>query len=149
MKISLELHLKLSKSNINKFTYNVSVIVLEELSGNLTIVLEASKCGLDLKTCEKQSSWNIKDMCPKFKEKNAFYTSIFESLSPPFGCPIQVGNYTSIESVFDLSSFAWVPLDGYIWVINVKLVETNRGKSRRTVACVNGEFKVMKTRKPE
>jgi hypothetical protein len=104
---------KFPKSNIDKIDYSGYIIVKEEIKGDLVLVLDASRCSLDMKTCEKYSNRNFRDMCSRFHEKNAFYTSSFASINPPLDCPLQPGNYSLGESTIDLTLFSIFPYDGY------------------------------------
>jgi hypothetical protein len=127
-------------------------MVKEDIIGELIIVLETSKCTLDMKTCEKCGTGNMKDVCTIISMKKfSLITKFLDTLTPSImGCPVKAGNYTTLRSVFDLSPFALIPMDGYIWVVNAKLVSSENGGTRKKILlCVNIEVKIMKTRKQE
>jgi hypothetical protein len=144
----MEIFLTIPKMNINKIAYNGSIVVSEEISKNITLVFEANKCSLDMKTCEKYTLFNIKDLCQNYQEKYASFDSIFDNISPRLGCPIKAGNYTIPDALLDMSILRLLPVDGFIWVVKFKLVaSSNEGKSKKIVMCIDAEIKLLKTRK--
>lgn len=148
LKTPMDIYANFEKSNINKVAYSGYIHVKEEITGELVLVLDTSRCSLDMKKCEKYSNRNFRNMCTRFHEQNKFYTSSFSNISPPFDCPIRPGNYSLGQSSVDLSLFSFLPLDGYIWVVNYRFVSIDEGgKSRRIVMCANSEIKIAKVRK--
>jgi hypothetical protein len=139
---------KFPKSNINKIDYSGYIVVKEVITGDMVLVLDVNRCSVDMNACEKYSNRNFRNMCFRFHEKNAFYTSSFASINPPFDCPIKPGNYSLGESSIDMSLFSFFPYDGFIWVINYRFVSIqDGGKSKRVVMCANSEIKIVKVRK--
>lgn len=128
--------------------YSGTIVVVEEVPGEIELVLESNKCSLDMKTCEKYDIINVREMCKKFQDKHAFYSNIFTHIKPTLECPIKPGNYTLEESSLDLRPFALFPVDGYIWVSSFKFVSGQKGiKGKKVVMCINAEVKILKTRK--
>lgn len=146
MKTSMVFDLKSPKSNTNnKVPISGTIEVSELVSGQIDLALESNKCSLDMKSCEKFTTINVKDMCKKFKD--ALYSNAFSSIQPPLDCPIKPGNYTLKDSILDLSMFSLLPIDGFIYVASVKLVSSeNGGKTKRIVFCMNIETKIMRIR---
>lgn len=138
--------LKLPRSNTNnKITMSGSIVVSQQVSGQIDLVLESNKCSFDMKSCEKLTTINIKDMCKKFKD--ALYSSAFSSIQPPLECPIKPGNYTIKDSTIELSMVSLLPIDGFVYVTSIKLVSSeNGGKTKRIVFCLNSEMKIVRTR---
>lgn len=119
----------------------------EEVLGDIEFVLGASKCTLDMKTCEKYPTTNIREMCKKFQERNAFYSSALSNFKPPLKCPLKPGNYTLSESRMDLAPVAFIPLDGFVWIVTFKFVSTEKvSQNKKIVMCLNSEVKIVKTR---
>lgn len=144
----MTLSLAIPKVNIGSMKYSGVITVTEVVSGEIEFVLEASKCTLDMKTCDKYATVNFREMCKKFRDKNAFYSSVFENIKPSFNCPIQPGNYTVEEAVIDLTPVSFVPLDGFIWVVTFRFVSSEKGsKTKKIVMCLNSETKIFRTNK--
>lgn len=138
----------LPPTNIDKMKYSGTIAVSDEVPGEIDLVMEYNKCSLDMKTCEKYDIINIREMCKKFQDKNAFYSNIFAHIKPPLKCPIKPGNYTLEESSLDLAPFALFPIDGYIWVLSFKFASGEKGiKGKKVVMCLNAEVKIIRTRK--
>lgn len=118
MKTAIKVDFNVSNSNIeNKISLSGRMSVSEEIAGELDLVLEVNKCTLDMKNCEKSATVNVREICKKFKDKNAFYYSVFSSIKPQLQCPIKAGNYSSEQSTIELSMISLLPLDGYIWLV--------------------------------
>lgn len=143
--------LKIPKSNVNnQVVMSGNITVTEEISGNLDFVLENNRCNLDLTKCEQEPNLNINEVCKKLKQKNVFYSIMFEAIKPPLACPIQPGNYTVEKFSIDLSLVSMLPIDGYIWIVNFKLVSSVKGnRTKQIVACINSEVKVVKIRQKQ
>jgi hypothetical protein len=141
-------NMEASKSNVdNKITFSGHMRVLEEIFGEIDLVLETNRCSIDMKTCEKYTTINIREICKKFKEKNAFYSPAFLSFKPPLECPLKTANYTSPQSILNLALISLLPLDGYVWLVSIKFVSSdNQNKSKKIILCLNAEVEISKTR---
>lgn len=119
----------------------------EEVVGDLDFVFTASRCSLDMKTCDKFNSINVKGVCEKFKDRNAFYSGVLEGIHPRLECPVQPNNYTVNQSSMDMSFAKFFPFEGYILIANYKLVTTDKKtKAKRIILCLNQEVKIMNSR---
>jgi hypothetical protein len=138
--------LSLPKSNTNnKVNFSGEISISEDILGQIDLVIEANKCSLDMKTCEKAPTVNIKDMCSKFKD--SLYSSVFSKFQPAFVCPLRKGKYMIKEAAIDLTILTYVPLDGFIYVCSMKFVSIeNSGKKKQLVMCLNSETKIVKIR---
>lgn len=100
-----------------------------------------------MKSCEKYLTFNIKELCKKLTDPSQLYSNILRSIHPPFKCPVEAGNYTIKPTDLNLALLALVPIDGYIYMSNFKIVSTdNASKKRKLAWCFNLETKVIKTR---
>jgi hypothetical protein len=110
-------------------------------------VFESNRCSWDMKTCHKETTINLKDICSKLQDKYAFYSEFLSSFNPKLECPIKAGNYTKDKSELDLSLLALLPLDGYMFMANIKLIASNKeSKVKKIALCMNVEAKVSKIR---
>jgi hypothetical protein len=144
----MQIFVSYPESSNNKITLNDGMLVVnEEIRGEVVLAYESSRCTLDLKTCEKRKIMNIPDMCKKIHDKNAFYYSALEKISPRLECPVKPGNYTFSELSVDLSIFSLMSLDGYVWIFRLKLTSNNGGsKTKKGIFCVDTEIKTSKFR---
>lgn len=133
-------------SNFNKLEYSGFITVSEEVAGEIEFLVEASKCSLDMKSCEKYNNVKIQSMCDRFMEKNTFYSSALASIHPQLKCPIKPGVYTLNEAAIDLSLISVIPLDGYVWVVTFKLLQAEKTKKmKKVVLCLNSETKIIRS----
>lgn len=142
------LHFSFSnESENNKLTYSGFIQVTDDVHGEIELVMESNKCSLDMKTCVKYDTVNIREMCKKLEMRNTFYSSALTYIKPPFVCPFKAGNYTFQEATLDLTVFSFLPVFGYVWVSTFKLVSGQKGsKTKRVVMCLNTESKLVKRR---
>lgn len=148
LKMPIMVNLTIPKMNYVQVKYAGVVSVTEEVKGELEMVIEGFKCSLDMTDCQKYNSFNVGGMCQKFQNTNAFYSSFFNSIRPPWKCPIKPGNYTIEEGLFDLNLISLLSLDGYVWSATFKFVSGDkRSKNKKIVMCLNSETKIIKTNK--
>jgi hypothetical protein len=133
------------KSNFNQVALSGKIMISETITGQIDAVFETNQCTLNMKTCERNPALNVKDMCSKLKQ--SLYSNIFSKVKPPLECPLQIGNYTITDSTFDLSFLRYLPLDGTVYVVSIKLVSIEAGsKKKNLVMCLNAEAKITKVR---
>jgi hypothetical protein len=145
--LSMLVNLTFSESAPNKITHKGFALMSEEIQGDLELIIDTSRCSLDMKTCEKISPLSFREICKKVSDKNAFYYSSLESISPPLQCPLKPGNYSIPESSLDLSFISLLSIDGYVWVLSAKLVRIVAGKkTKKSLMCLNMEIKITKNR---
>lgn len=141
----MTVQLKLPISNINVVTLSAVLNVTKEVKGDMELIFDTNRCSLDMKTCEKYPGANIRGLCEKFEQKNAFYTPIFENFKPAIKCPLKPDIYTLKESKMDFSLFSLIPLDGYVWVVTIKVLSAESGIKKKEVAmCLNTETKIVR-----
>jgi hypothetical protein len=138
---------------MTNFTFGNGTLDKIEISGFFNVTenlkdfectLEAFKCPLDMKSCERYPTPPaITDMCEKFERKNVYYSNIFSLTEPPVKCPLY-GTYKVDKIIFEFPSiFRIFPLDGYTWVTTFKLVDR---KTRRLLMCLNTETRILRKR---
>lgn len=140
----MALYLDLAKTNINALKYSGYISVTEEVKGEIDLSMEVNKCTLDMKTCDKENNMNFRELCKKFDDKNAFFSSVLENIKPQLKCPIMPGNYTIGESFMDMSIIKYIPLDGFVWVATLRLM--TGGKHKKIAMCLNTETKIIRVR---
>jgi hypothetical protein len=75
------------------------------------------------------------------------FTKLFEKVVPPLKCPLLPGNYTMIKTDLNLKPISFAPLDGSIFISDLKLITTNPTTKKRIVAaCIRFEIKIIKER---
>jgi hypothetical protein len=137
----------LSMSFNDKATFSALITVFEKISGPIDMSMEVNRCTLDLKTCRKGTTFNMKEGCKKLTETTQFYSHIFANIEPPLKCPIMPGNYTLAETTLDFAIVEFLPMDGYVYTDTLSLASTEKdGKTRKIAYCLKGEVKVTKNR---
>jgi hypothetical protein len=144
----MQVFVKFPESSYNKITINDGLLVVnEEIRGEIDLVYEPSRCSLDLKTCEKLQTIQIRNMCKNIQDKTTFYYSTLQKISPRLECPVKPGNYTATELVTDLSIMSLFSIDGYTWIFRVRLISNEgRSKVKKGILCFDIELKTTKTR---
>lgn len=140
----MTIQLQTPSTNINVATFTGYFNVTKDIKGGLDLSAESHRCSLDLKNCEVYPGIVIRDMCKKFIEKNVFYTNFFENIRPPLKCPLKSGLYAMEETKFDFSFLSLLPIDGHVWLSNLKLLSAENIKRKRVVACINAETKILR-----
>lgn len=124
------------------------VTVTEDILGDIDLVLESSRCSLDFKACSRENTMNVKGMCNLFKEKNAFYSKVFQSFQPNLDCPLKAGNYTLKDTSLDLKFAKFLPIDNYIFVDTFKWITNDKkSRSKKVLMCFYLEVKVVPSKK--
>ena len=129
---------------------NMSGYMTVEKTGTLyldvTLVLQTTRCSLDLKHCESYQTFNFKDFCTMLKNVNTAYGSLFTAVKPKFECG-KPGNYTIENVKLDLMPLRFLPIDGYIFVMTFKLVGYNKvNKKKKTILCEIFECQITRGR---
>jgi hypothetical protein len=120
-----------------------TVVVNEEIRGDVDLTIESSKCSLDMKTCTKHPTLKIRDLCKVISDKNAFYSNALEQITPRLKCPLKPGNYTISKCSADMSILSLLAIDGYVWVVE-ETITSDDGKTKKKVLCNNSVTKISK-----
>lgn len=146
MKTPVTINVTVPESFSTSMTFVGSFTLSEEIVGG-DFVFSASRCSLDIKTCEKFNSINIKGICQKLNERHAFFSGVLDAIHPRLKCPVQAKNYTLAPSSMDMSFGKFLPYEGYILISNYKLVETDKKlKTKRIIVRINQEVQITDSR---
>jgi hypothetical protein len=143
---AIYLNLSFPEPDYYKLNGKGIAIINEKIDGDASLVVEGSRCALDLKTCQKSTPFKFGELCKKIADEKAFYYSALKDVSPPLRCPIKAGNYTVPESTLDLSMFSKFSLDGYIYVMRFKIIVNGANNVKKTLMCYSVEVEVSKVR---
>ena len=131
--------------NMSGYIFVANEAFIHDVS-DMTLVLEASRCSLDLKNCVRNANFNIKDVCRKMADFKAAYSNIFEAFTPKIACAVP-GNFTLPPTKLDLVPLKYLPLDGYVWILNFKLVYYNtQKKTKKNIMCMICELEISRGR---
>lgn len=131
-------------AGVNQFNVSGVIQVKEKVVGKLKFTIETVKCSLNMKECQRYvEPLTFYDLCEMFERKFRFYTSTFESIEPPLRCPIIPGNHTISTATIDLAFVAIIPLDGSMWVVTFKVINS---KTDEIIMCLNSETKIVRKR---
>ena len=77
-----------------------------------------------------------------------FYSEVLGAIKPKLECPLKAGNYTLGKTLVDLTVLKFVPLEGFIWIVTIKVVTSAKGsKIKKVSACIITELKVTRGNK--
>jgi hypothetical protein len=134
----------------NIFNAAGTAIVSEKLYGPMDLSYEINRCTSDMKSCEKFLTFNVRQICQKLQNVQnslSFIGKAVANITPTLKCPVEAGNYTLKKTEIDLKKYSFLPIDGFILNLVVKLVTTIPATKTRAVAsCVKVEFGVEKIR---
>lgn len=126
----------------------MTVVLKENITGELDLVVLGSRCSMDMKTCDPGKALNIKNICQIIKNKNVMFAKEIALISPPLTCPVLAGTYTFPMTSIDIGFAKMFPIEGKMVVGNYKLVATDKvSKKKKVVACLYQEVKVTNVRK--
>lgn len=141
----MQLYAKFPNTCVNIVEFSGLLTVTEEIYGELVLSSEFSRCSLDMKKCEQYSKRNFRDFCNKYMTNNILFSPAFGNVEPQITCPVKPGNYTVKHTVFDLTLFSMLSLDGFVYIGKIEMVV---GVTKRKPAlCFQIETKVIKSRK--
>lgn len=124
----------------NKVYFSMNLNVQEEVHGPLEMILVANRCDLKKERCGHFQDLKITQMCQKLVDPYSPFSKAFADIKPPITCPIKVGNYSMIESSIDLSMITGLPIEGHLWVVDIKWVTGDK-----TILCIDNETKITKS----
>jgi hypothetical protein len=137
------LYLNITNGTIDKLEMSGFFNVSKGLDG-VELRIEASKCSLDLQTCDRYPIPPIKNFCEISKKEGVYFSNAFKMIEPNFECPLQVGTYIIKQNIIEFPSFfSYIPLGGYVWFLAFKLVDI---ESRNLKACFNAQIKFTSKR---
>lgn len=137
---------KMPVSHLNVVSFSGYGYLSRDIKGDLELFVEVNRCSLDMKFCENYPGTTIRELCKRFRDKNAFYSSTLESIKPLLKCPVKAGNYTFMELKLDLSALSLLPMDGYVWLTTIKLLSAEeRIKRKLIVLCIAAETKILRS----
>jgi hypothetical protein len=143
--VSIDFDLQYDKTFTKNAAFTGVMMVKEKIIGPMSLSMEASRCSLDMKNCEYFQTFNLKEMCKKYVDKNIVYRMVFDKISPPMKCPLAPGNYTMEKTEFNLGMIEFMPIDGYIYTTTIKMI-SGSGGSKKVVLCFKAETKITKVR---
>lgn len=127
--------------------YSGYATISETVKGNLNLILDIQKCDFSMKSCDKYSTRNIPGICALVQLKDALFAEAFVNVVPKVECPLKPANYSLGTSAIDMKPFSLVQLDGFIWIVNFRLMSAVDGNSKRkTALCVNSQTKVVRVK---
>ena len=131
-------------AGLNKFRFSGYVDVSTQITPPLEFTIDVNKCDQGMKKCEKNPTQKLKKPCQRLTDTRAFYYPTLTSIQPKIECPIIAQRYTATNATLDLSPFTYLPINGYIWVISLKLF-SGIDKARELAMCVEINLKTSKT----
>lgn len=129
-----------NRSIANTVYFSMKLNVQEEVNGPLEMMLVVKQCDFKMKSCEHYQNISINEMCQKLKDPNSLYSKALAEIKPPLTCPFKVGNYSMMESSIDFSMLTDLPIEGHIYVVDVKWIS-----GQKTVLCLENETKITKS----
>lgn len=113
------------------------------------MIITANRCALDMSFCEEYDRISIGKLCSRFIQKNAPWSPFFDEIQPKITCPIEVGNYTFNNLVFDLGQTASIlPIGGYRWLAFSKFLQQRENDQKKDIFfCLDVEVIITNTKK--
>lgn len=56
-------------------------------------------------------------------------------IKPQIDCPLMPGEYTLTNGTFDLAMLSSLPLDGYKWMVYMKVLAEKKIRGKKLVSC--------------
>lgn len=131
---------------LNHIQYSGYLDSSREVNGPLELIIETSRCDINMKKCEKFSIQKFTKVCHMFEGKNNIFSSVLATMQPPVSCPIKAQRYEAVNSSMDMTTLAYLPLTGSIFMSTSKLY-SGEGKKSELVLCTSFEMRIVRVRK--
>lgn len=131
---------------LNHVQYSGYLESSREINGPLELIIETNRCDINMKRCEKFSTQKITKVCHMFEGKNNIFSSVLATMQPPVSCPIKAQRYEAINSSMDMTSLAYLPLTGSIFLSTSKLY-SGEGKKAEMALCTTFDMRIIRARK--
>jgi hypothetical protein len=116
-------------------------VVFHELPlARLDLAIDASRCKpINQQDCETYPRFMVSDFCGKLAATGAFYDKFLDAISPRLHCPLKTGSYSLGNATLDLDILKAMPLQGFRWRAEVRLIEE---MSKEVVMCADIVLKI-------
>lgn len=135
-----------TSGHLNHIQYSGYLESSREVNGPLELILETSRCDINMKKCEKFSTQKFTKVCHMFEGKNNIFTSVLATMQPTLRCPIKNQRYEAVNSSMDMTTLAYLPLTGSIFMSTAKLF-SGESKKAEMVLCTSTEMRIIRARK--
>jgi hypothetical protein len=119
----------------NKWVINGVVKFDEPLPNRLDLAIDAFRCNpIGRKECDAYPRFVVPGFCEKLTATESFYGGFLKAVSPRLLCPLKEGSYVLANATLDLNIVKAMPLQGYKWRAQVRLVDE---KTKEVVICAD------------
>lgn len=103
---------------------------------------------MDRSQCEHFNSFIIPDICKVFDQTNQIWTEIMSHTQPKIKCPLKSTTFKITNATIDYSLIAHLPLDGYTWIIYLKVFKpiAKVRHRKRMMICILAEATIVTTK---
>lgn len=107
----------------------------------------AQRCNMDRSQCEHFNTFLLPNFCNVFDQKNKLWSEIMAHTHPKLECPVKATNIKIVNATLDFSILSHLPLDGYIWIISIKIFKplANVRHKKRLILCTISEYTITKS----
>lgn len=130
----------------NHLQYSGYLETSREINGPLELLMEASRCDINMKKCEKFSVQKFTKICQLFQGKNSIFSGLLAMMQPSVSCPIKVQRYVATNASMDMTTLSYLPLSGSIFMSTTKIL-SGEGKKAEMVLCTTMEMRIIRARK--
>lgn len=107
----------------------------------------AQRCNMDRSQCEHFNTFLLPNICNVFDQKNKVWSEIMAHAQPKLKCPVKDRIVRIVNATIDYSILAHLPLDGYIWIVYMKIFKplANVRHKKRLILCTISEYNITKS----
>lgn len=137
--------IELTRPKNGEFNINGKITIEKLINGPLTLTLQSMRCDTLTKTtenCENFNDYRFTNFCNQLQMKNIIWYPFISKIEPRLTCPFKPGIYYLRNGSFDLSMFLKMPIEGYSWVVNSKLVHELKNGLRELVTCISSRANI-------
>lgn len=101
--------------------------------------------------CESYDTLIVHDICKVLNQKSKMWSDFIERSQPKIRCPFKPPLVNTMNSTVNLGLVSHLPLDGYTWLISLKLYKSiaNNRHKKTLLFCIMSEATITRTRERE
>lgn len=138
---------EIKNPSLNKFLITGDIKIRENITGDLKLVMEVSRCTLDMSHCEKYDRLVVPKLCDKINDKSSLWAPMTKMIKPRIKCPLILGEHVIKNGTFDLNLVSRLPIDGFRWIVSNRVIYAEKSRQNRTLLCVDGDVSVTASKR--
>lgn len=141
--------LEITNPSVNKFIVKGTIVIRENITNNIRLSMDVTRCNLDMSHCEQFDKVVIPKLCDKINDKSSLWAPMTKAIRPRMKCPIHIGEYEIQSGTFDLNLVSRMNIEGFRWIVKNRILHRQGDKKKtsshnqdRILFCLEGDVSV-------